>query len=40
MDAKIWKKKTGSNADWFLFEDEALEYGIVDKIIEDFDELF
>ena len=40
IDAKIWKKKTGANADWFLFEDEALEYGIVDKIIEDFDELF
>lgn len=40
IDAKIWKKKTGSNADWFLFEDEALEYGIVDKIIEDYDELF
>lgn len=40
IDSKVWKKKTGANADWFLFEDEALEYGIVDKIINDYDELF
>jgi ATP-dependent Clp protease protease subunit len=40
IDAKTWKKKTGSNSDWYLFETEALEYGIVDKIINDYDELF
>lgn len=40
IDAKTWKKKTGSNSDWYLFENEALEYGIVDKIINDYDELF
>lgn len=40
IDAKLWKKQTGANSDWYLFEDEALEHGIVDKIITDFDELF
>lgn len=38
IDAKTYKKKTTN--DWYLFEDEALEYGIVDKIITDIDELF
>lgn len=38
MDAKVFKKKTTN--DWYLFEDEALEYGLVDKIISDYDELF
>lgn len=40
IDAKLWKKKTGSNSDWYLFEDEALNCGIVDHIISDYDELF
>ena len=40
IDSKLWKRKTGSNSDWYLFEDEALEYGIVDHIINDYDELF
>lgn len=40
IDKKVWKKKTGSDSDWYLFEDEALEYGIVDHVVEDIDELF
>jgi ATP-dependent Clp protease protease subunit len=40
IDTKVWKKKTASDSDWYLFEDEALEYGIVDKVISDYDELF
>ena len=40
IDAKTYKKKTGANNDWYLFEDEAVEYGIVDKVIDDLDELF
>lgn len=40
IDAKVWKKKTASDSDWYLFEDEALQYGIVDHIINDYDELF
>ena len=40
IDAKTYKKKTGTNNDWYLFEDEAVEYGIADKVIEDLDELF
>ena len=40
IDIKVWKKKTASDNDWYLFEDEALEYGIVDHIITDIDELF
>jgi ATP-dependent protease ClpP protease subunit len=38
IEAKVYKKKTTN--DWFLFEDEALQYGIVDKIITDLDEIF
>lgn len=38
IDPKVWKKKTTN--DWYLFEDEALEYGIVDKVINNLDELF
>ena len=38
IDAKVYKKKTQN--DWYLFEDEALEYGIVDKVISDYSELF
>jgi ATP-dependent Clp protease protease subunit len=37
IDPKVWKRKTAN--DWYLFEDEALEYGIVDKILTDFDEI-
>lgn len=40
IDAKTYKKKTGTNNDWYLFEDEAVEYGIADKVIEDLDELY
>lgn len=40
MDAKIYKKKTGTNSDWYLFEDEAVEYGIADKIVTDLDDIF
>lgn len=40
IDVKLWKKNTSSDRDWYLFEDEALEHGIVDKIINDLDELF
>lgn len=40
INAKTYKKKTGTNNDWYLFEDEAVEYGIVDKVIDDLDELF
>lgn len=38
IDPKIFKRK--SVTDWFMDEDEALENGIIDKIIDDFDELF
>lgn len=37
IDLKIFKKK--SPFDWYLDADEAVQYGIVDKIIEDFTEL-
>lgn len=40
IDKKVWKKKAGSDSDWYLFEDEALKYGIVDHVIENIDELF
>ena len=40
IDTRVWKKKTASDNDWYLFEDEALEYGIVDAVINDIDELF
>lgn len=38
VDAKVFKKKAPS--DWYLMEDEALEYGIIDEIITDLDEIF
>lgn len=38
IDAKTLKKK--GMVDWFMEEQEALKWGIVDKIVEDFDELF
>ena len=38
IDPKTFKKK--STVDWFMDEDEALENGVIDKIVEDFDELF
>lgn len=38
IEAKVYKKKTVN--DWYLFEDEALQYGIVDKVITDLDEIF
>ena len=38
IDAKKLKKKGAS--DWYLDENEALECGIIDKIINDFDEVF
>lgn len=38
IDPKMFKKK--SVVDWFMDENEALENGIVDKIVTDFDEIF
>lgn len=38
INPKMFKKKTIT--DWFMSEDEALENGIIDKIVEDFDEIF
>lgn len=38
INPKTFKKR--SIVDWFMDEDEALENGVVDKIIEDFDEIF
>jgi ATP-dependent Clp protease protease subunit len=38
IDPKMFKKKTMT--DWFLDEDEALEKGVVDKIVTSFDEIF
>ena len=35
---KMFKKKTLT--DWFLDENDALENGIVDRVVEDLDELF
>lgn len=37
IDLKVFKKK--SPFDWYLNADEALQYGVVDKIIEDFTEI-
>lgn len=37
IEPKMFKKKT--QTDWFMSENEALEYGIVDKIINDLDEI-
>lgn len=38
IDPKKLKKK--GVTDWFMDEKEALENGVIDKIIEDFDEIF
>lgn len=38
IEPKMFKKKTMT--DWFLDEDEALKNGVVDKIIDSFDEIF
>lgn len=38
IDPKVFKRK--ATVDWFMDEDETLENGIIDKIIEDFDDLF
>ena len=38
IDPKVYKKKAIS--DWFMTAEESLENGIVDRIIEDFDEIF
>ena len=38
IDPKIYKKKAPS--DWYLDEEEALNYGIIDEIITDIDMLF
>ena len=37
VDPKIFKKKAPS--DWYLDEEEALENGIIDKIITDINEI-
>jgi len=37
INPKMFKKKTIT--DWFMDESEALENGIIDKIVEDFDEI-
>ena len=38
IEPKMFKKKTLT--DWFLDENDALENGIVDRVVEDLDELF
>lgn len=38
INPKMFKKKTLT--DWFMDENEALENGIIDKIIDNFDEIF
>lgn len=38
INAKTLKKKGA--ADWYMDEDEALENGVIDKIITSFDEIF
>lgn len=38
IDSKIFKRK--ATVDWFMDEDEALENGVIDKIVESLDELF
>jgi len=37
IDKKTYKKK--APFDWYISAEEALEFGIIDKIIDDFDEL-
>lgn len=38
IDPKVFKRRAVT--DWFMSEEEALENGIIDKIIDDLDELF
>ena len=38
IDPKVFKKK--APADWYFDEQDMLEYGLIDEIITDFDELF
>ena len=38
VEPRLYKKK--APYDWYLDEDEALKYGIIDKVIEDYEELF
>lgn len=38
IDPKLFRKRT--TTDWFFDENEALEYGVVDKIVTDLDEIF
>lgn len=38
IDPKVFKRK--SVVDWFMDENEALENGVIDRIVEDLDELF
>lgn len=38
IEPKMFKKKTLT--DWFLDENDALENGVVDRVVEDLDELF
>ena len=38
VDPKIFKKKAPS--DWYFDEEEALQYGIVDYVVEDFDTIY
>lgn len=38
IDKKVFKKK--APFDWYITDKEALEYGIIDEIISDFDVLF
>lgn len=37
IDKKVYNKK--APYDWYLDTDEALKYGIIDKVINDFDEI-
>ena len=37
IDAKTYRSKAPKN--WFLDDDESLKWGIVDKIVEDIDEI-
>ena len=38
IEPKMFKKKTLT--DWFLDENDALENGVIDKIVDSLDELF
>ena len=38
VESKVYKRKAPS--DWYMDEDEALEYGLIDEIITDLDTLY